>query len=238
MKTPAAIRKHVIGLLVAVGLLVAFVAFWKPILEPYASVEGLELAKEQVRALGWLGPVLCMALYAVFTVCFVPCTPLTIVVALLYGPVLGSIYALIGAGTGISVAFLLARHGLKRFVRRHVEHLKWFISLNARLESEGWKIVVITRMFPINPYNLLNYAYGLTAIRFRTYVWASLLGMMLPIGLTMFGVAAAGSVASGEASWKTLAILTVVTLAFAVMAFLPKRAKKAVSCVPDLKNPD
>ncbi|MBE9537263.1 MAG: TVP38/TMEM64 family protein [Proteobacteria bacterium] len=146
------------------------------------------LEKEQLRdwieGLGMWGPLVYILLYSVTPSLFLPGTPMTVAAGLAFGPFYGTIFAITGATIGASLAFLVARY----FARKQAANL-----LRGRLEAiddgvkkKGWVFVAITRLIPLFPFNLLNYAFGLTSIRFTHYVLASFV-FMLP-GTTAYVV--------------------------------------------------
>lgn len=142
-----------------------------------------------VDSFGTLGPIVYIAVYSISPAFMVPGLPITIAGALLFGPVWGVVYVTIGATIGSSVSFLIARYlgrsMAEDMVKRLVGDVK-FNSLNERVVKGGWKVVAITRLIPLFPYNLLNYAYGLTNIPFGHYVTATFV-FMIP-GITAYVV--------------------------------------------------
>ena len=92
------------------------------------------------------------------------------------------------------------------------------------VEAYGWRMVMITRLVPLFPFNVQNYAYGLTKVRFRTYVLVSWI-CMLPA--TVAYVAASGSIVSGEGNaGKTLGYVTVAAVAFVCLSLIPRLVKR------------
>lgn len=167
-------------------------------------------------------PLLFMALYALATVLFLPGSVLTLVGGALFGPTLGTLYNLTGATVGATVAFLIARYLACDWVaERAGGRLKQLMS---GVEAEGWRFVAFVRLVPLFPFNLLNYALGLTRIRLGHYVLASYI-CMLPgaIAYTYLGYIGRETVAGGQGLLQkgllALALLSVIM-------FLPRLVKR------------
>jgi|SRR5579884_193854 len=125
--------------------------------------------------LGIWAPIAFVALYAAGTVAFVPSSLFVLTSGALFGVVWGAMLAVLGAMLGSSIAFLIARYIAGDWVaRKTTGRLKKFI---AGVEAEGWRFVVFVRLLPLLPFNLTNYALGLSHIRFPPYLFASLAGV-------------------------------------------------------------
>lgn len=174
-----------------------------------------------VQRVGELGPLAWLAfmvLYAVATVLFLPGSVLTLAGGSLFGPVLGTFVNLTGATLGAVLAFLLSRYLASDWVEQKTGgRLK---QLNEGVEAEGWRFVAFVRLVPLFPFNLLNYALGLTRIRFLHYLVATYI-CMLPgaIAYTYLGYAGREAVAGGEGLIQK-GLLALALLA--VVAFLPR----------------
>jgi uncharacterized membrane protein YdjX (TVP38/TMEM64 family) len=133
---------------------------------------------EWVDGLGVWGPVVFILGYAVATVAFLPGSILTLASGAIFGLVKGTAYSLIGATLGASGAFLVARYGARRAVERRIAGHARFAAIDKAVGREGLKIVALLRLSPVFPFNLLNYALGLTKVRFLSYLAAC--AAMLP----------------------------------------------------------
>ena len=96
---------------------------------------------------------------------------------ILFGPFWGVVYTITGATIGACIAFLVARYVARDWVERKVRGPQWR-RLDEGVEKQGWKVVAFTRLIPLFPFNLLNYAFGLTGIRFLPYAVASFFFML------------------------------------------------------------
>ncbi|MBI5461456.1 MAG: VTT domain-containing protein [Gammaproteobacteria bacterium] len=189
-----------------------------------------------VKNAGAAAPLLFMLIYAVATVLFLPGSVITLAGGALFGPVLGTLYNLTGATLGATLAFLVSRYLASDWVAaRTGGRLKQLIN---GVEGEGWRFVAFVRLVPLFPFNLLNYALGLTRIPLLQYVLASYI-CMLPgaIAYTYLGYAGREAVAGG-AGLIQKGLLALALLA--AVAFLPrligKLRKQPMLAVPELKR--
>lgn len=133
--------------------------------------------RASIQGYGALAPVLYMLLYAVAPALFLPGLPITIVGGILFGPFRGVVYTIISSTIGACVAFLVSRHIAREWIERKLRSPRWR-RLDVGVEKHGWKIVAFTRLIPLFPFNLLNYAFGLTKIKFFHYAAATFIGML------------------------------------------------------------
>ncbi|MHB1141959.1 MAG: VTT domain-containing protein [Sulfuricaulis sp.] len=175
-----------------------------------------------VKDAGALGPLLYIALYASATVLFLPGSLLTLAGGALFGPVWGTLYSLTGATLGATLAFLVARYLAREWVRQRTGGI--LKKLLDGVDAEGWKFVAFVRLVPLFPFNLLNYALGLTRIGLMAYIAASFV-FMFPgaLAYTYLGYAGREAVAGGEGLiQKGLLALALLAL----VAFLPRLIKR------------
>jgi uncharacterized membrane protein YdjX (TVP38/TMEM64 family) len=171
---------------------------------------------------GMLGPLLFIALYAVAAVLFLPGTIMTLAGGALFGPIWGFLYNLTGATLGATLAFLVARYISGDWViRRGGGRIH---DLVKGVEAEGWRFVVFVRLVPLFPFNLSNYALGLTRIPLVPYVLASFFAMSpAAFVYTWFGHAGREVLADGEDIARTL-LLALGLLA--ALIFLPRLVRR------------
>jgi len=175
-----------------------------------------------VEGAGAAGPIVFMALYTLATVLFLPGSVLTLAGGALFGPVWGTLWNLTGATLGAALAFLVARYlGADWVARRAGPRLS---RLNDGVTAEGWRFVAFVRLVPLFPFNLLNYALGLTRIPFVAYVLATWV-FMLPgaIAYTWLGFAGREALAGGEGMIRNFLIALAL---LAAVAFLPRFVRK------------
>jgi uncharacterized membrane protein YdjX (TVP38/TMEM64 family)/rhodanese-related sulfurtransferase len=162
--------------------------------------------------------LLFIGLYALAAVLFLPGTVFTLAGGILFGPVLGTVWNLTGATLGAALAFLASRHLASKWVAgRSGRRLGKLIR---GVEGEGWRFVAFVRLVPLFPYNLVNYALGLTRIPFPHYALATFFGMLPAcIAYTYLGYAGREALAGGQGLVHKL-LLALALLA--VAAFLPR----------------
>lgn len=189
-----------------------------------------------VQGAGAAGPLLFMLIYVLGTIFFVPGSMLTLAGGALFGPLLGTFYNLTAATIGATISFLAARYLASDWVERKTGG--WMKQLINGVENEGWRFIAFTRLVPLFPFNLLNYALGLTRINFSQYIVATYI-CMLPgaLAYTYLGYIGREAATGGEdiiqKGMLALALL-------AVVSFLPRligklRAKPMIT-IPELKN--
>ena len=171
---------------------------------------------------GVWAPLAFIALYAAATVLFLPGSVLTLAAGALFGAIPGALYSLTGATLGATLAFLAARYlGADWVARRAGGRLKQLIE---GVEAEGWRFVAFVRLVPLFPFNLVNYALGLTRIPLLAYAAASFV-CMFPGALAYAWLGHAGRAAlAGEAGAIRNALLALALLAF--VAFLPRLVRR------------
>jgi uncharacterized membrane protein YdjX (TVP38/TMEM64 family)/rhodanese-related sulfurtransferase len=176
------------------------------------------IVENAIRSLGPWGPVAHVALFALGTVLFVPGALFGLAGGVLFGPVLGTILNIAGATLGATAAFLVARYVAADWVREKAgTRLERLIK---GVEAEGWRFVALTRLVPLVPFNLLNYALGLTRIPVVSYVLASLI-CMVPgtLAYTWLGYAGREAMAGNDAAIR-YGLLGLGLLA--AVAFVPR----------------
>jgi len=135
-----------------------------------------------IADLGTWGPLIYIVIYILACVFFIPGSILTLGAGVLFGVIKGSIIVSIASTLGATCAFLVGRHIARAWVSKKIQANPKFQALDEAVAREGWKIVGLTRLSPVFPFNLLNYAYGLTRVSLRDYFLASWVGM-LPGGI-------------------------------------------------------
>ncbi|WP_066426393.1 TVP38/TMEM64 family protein [Anabaena sp. 4-3] len=127
-----------------------------------------------VESLGIFGAIAYIIIYNLATLLFIPGSLLTLKGGCLFGVFWGSVYVLIAATVGATLAFLIGRYLTRDWVARQIAKHPKFQAIDQAVGKEGWKIVLLTRLSPIFPFNLLNYAFGVTQISLKDYILGSL----------------------------------------------------------------
>lgn len=194
----------------------------------------LKNALEWVESLGAIGAVAFVGIYIVATVAFLPGSILTLGAGVVFGVWLGAIYVFIGATIGATAAFLVGRYLARDWVATKIAGNDQFSAIDRAVGKEGLKIVLLTRLSPVFPFNLLNYAFGLTGVSIRDYVIGSL-GMIPGTLMYVYIGSLAGNLALiGTAAQPTNPTLqwTIRIVGFmatvAVTVYITRLAKQAL----------
>src|SRR6266566_2514014 len=190
----------------------------------------LKAALDWIAKLGPWGPVIFVCLYIVATVLFIPGSVLTLGAGAVFGVVLGSVCVSISATLGATAAFLVGRYLARDAIARKIEKNEKFAAIDRAVADEGWKIVFLTRLSPVFPFTLLNYAFGLTRVRLGQYVLASWIGMMpgtvMYVYLGSLVNVGAGHRQRTTGEWVLYGVGLLATIA--VTIFVTRVAKKAL----------
>jgi uncharacterized membrane protein YdjX (TVP38/TMEM64 family) len=230
--TPGKKRTVTVMKMIAIGLLVVVLV---------AAARLFDLPDLFRTALTWLagfgvaGLAIFVIIYIIACVLMLPGSVLTLGVGAIYGVVQGTIAVSIGSTLGATAAFLVGRYLAREWVARRIAGNEKFKAVDEAVGREGWKIVLLTRLSPLFPFNLLNYAYGLTQVRLKHYILASWVGMMPGTIMYVYLGALAGDLASlgggaraktpGE--WSLFAVGLLATVAVTVL--VTRIAKRALA---------
>lgn len=190
----------------------------------------LQAAIESLRGLGPWAPVAFIALYIVACLFLLPGSILTLGAGAVFGVAMGTIWASAAATLGATAAFLAGRYVAKEWTERRLSSQPRFDAVSAAVAREGWKIVLLMRLSPLFPFNVLNYALGVTRVPLRQYILASWLGMLPGTVMYVYLGAVAGDVAGGRqrsgAEWALYAVGLAATVA--VTIYVTRLAKSAM----------
>jgi len=226
-KTALAVKlKWVFAALVVVSILAA---------AKYFDVQ--EIFKSSLDRISNLGPtgwLIFVVIYILACVLFLPGAILTLGAGVIFGIVKGSILVSIASTLGAICAFLVGRYIARGLVEKKIEGNQKFKAIDDAVAKEGWKIVGLTRLSPIFPFNLLNYAYGVTKVSLKDYSLASWIGMMpgtvmyVYLGSLAGDLAAlgSGSTTTTPAQWTIRVIGFAATVA--VTVYVTRIARKAL----------
>jgi uncharacterized membrane protein YdjX (TVP38/TMEM64 family) len=179
---------------------------------------------EWTQGLGIWGPIFVIAFYIVACVLLLPGSILTLGAGFIFKVIIGTITVSIGSTLGACAAFWVGRTVARKWIAGKVSQNVKFSAIDEAVAQQGFKIVLLTRLSPVFPFNMLNYAFGLTKISFWKYALASWIGMIpgtvmyvyFGAGLRSLADVAAGQVEKGTAGriffWLGLAATIVVTV--------------------------
>ncbi len=171
---------------------------------------------------GSYGPLVYMLITIMATILLMPASIFVLLGGALFGPLLGTLYSLLGATLGAALAFLIARYVAADWIARK-SHGR-FKQLIKGVEAEGWYFVAFVRLVPIFPFFLLNYALGLTGIKFYPYITATFICTLPGVAaITYLGYVGKEALAGGDALiQKSLIALGLLV----IMAYLPRFVKR------------
>lgn len=191
---------------------------------------------DEIIILGPLGVIIFILLYVVACILFLPGLILTLSGGAIFGVVKGSVIVCAGATLGATSAFLVGRYAARGWVEKKIQGNEKFKMIDEAVAKAGWKIVALTRLCPIFPFNLINYAYGATKVSLRDYFFASWLGMIPLTILYVYIGSLAGEVATlgtdlgtkspDSVQWAIRIIGLIATLA--VTFYISRIAKKTI----------
>jgi len=188
-----------------------------------------------VNDLGAWGPVVFIAGYVVACVAFLPGSLLTIAAGAIFGVPKGVAIVFVGASLGASAAFLIARYLARGAVERRIAGNPKFAAIDRAIGREGRKIVLLLRLSPVFPFNLLNYGLGLTQVRFTDYLLA-MAGLLPGTLLYVYSGKLAGDVAAlagGAAPPRSTGYYAVLGLGLcatlAVTVVIARAARRALA---------
>ena len=189
-----------------------------------------------IEGAGAAGPILFMVIYTVGTIFFLPGSVLTLAGGALFGPWWGTFYNLTAATIGAIISFLIARHIASDWVEQKTGgRLK---QLKEGVEGEGWHFVAFVRLVPLFPFNLLNYALGLTRIKFSHYAIATYI-CMLPgaIAYTYLGYVGREAAGGGEdLIQKMMMALALLAIAAFIPRVIGRIRQKPMVAITELKQ--
>ena len=190
-----------------------------------------------VDSLGAVGAIAFIIIYILATVAFFPGSILTLGAGVVFGLVLGSFYVFIGATIGATAAFLVGRYLARGWVAEKIQGNSKFQAIDEAVGREGLKIVLLTRLSPIFPFTLLNYAYGVTGVSLKDYL-IGCAGMIPGTIMYVYIGSLAGSLATiGTSAPATNPVLswTIRLIGFiatvAVTLYVTKIARQALASV-------
>lgn len=204
-------------LLVLVGVAAGAALAWCLGAFEALNVANADRLGEWFDGLGWWAPVAFIVLWIGASVFFLPGLVLTIAGGLIFGAAWGTLWTTVGANLGAVAAFLIGRYAARGKVEAMVRQNPALRRIDDGVRGQGWRMLMVTRLVPIFPFNVQNYVYGLTDIPLRTYVLVTL-PCMLPA--TIAYNFAAGSVRTGDLG-KTLWYLAVAAVFFALLSLIP-----------------
>jgi uncharacterized membrane protein YdjX (TVP38/TMEM64 family) len=196
----------------------------------------VQTLEDWIGSLGVWGPLVFGLIYLVAVAALIPGSALTLAAGALFGLIGGTIMASLASTAGAALAFLIARYLARGRIAAKLQHYPKFDAIDTAIRESGWKIVALLRLSPAVPFNLQNYLYGLTGIRFWPCVLTSWLAMLPATFLYVYlghlgreGLQAAAGGAERSRSPAEWAMPIVGLLAtVAVTVYITRLARKAL----------
>ncbi len=223
---PSVIRPLVF--LALLGAIILTVRYFQ--LDQYLEKERL---RQAVAGYGTWGPVIYTLIWVAAPPLFLPGLPIGLAGGILFGPFWGVVYTIFGATIGATLAFLVARYLARDWVAAKLSGTK-LSTLDEKVGQHGWKIVALTRLVPLFPYNLLNYAFGLTRISLLAYAVSTFI-FMLPMTIAIIYFSAnLLDLVRGKLTWGVAVGIILVALVGLIPFFYKKlRAKREMLSLDD-----
>jgi uncharacterized membrane protein YdjX (TVP38/TMEM64 family) len=196
--------------------------------------EFLQNTLEWINSLGAVGGIVFIGIYIIATLAFLPASILTLGAGVIFSITWGSLYVFIGATLGATAAFLIGRYLAKGWVKEKISSYKKFATIDQAVSKKGLKIVLLMRLSPLFPFNLLNYALGITSVSFSDYFLGSV-GMIPGTIMYVYLGSLAGDIAliGGKNQPSNMILHWVIQIigliaTIAVTVYVTKIAKKAL----------
>ena len=227
-KSPAKSTIIKTGILVAVIIVLLF---------SYTLFDLQQILKDILAWISKLGPIagiIFVLIYIAATIFFLPGAILTLGAGVIFGLLGGAFAVSIASILGAAAAFLIGRYLARDSISRKIAGNKKFEAIDEAVGRQGWKIVLLTRLSPVFPFNMLNYGFGLTKVSFKHYFWASWIGMLPGTIMYVYIGSLAGDLAvlgTGKRTrtlgeWILYGVGLLATIA--VTVFITHKARKAL----------
>lgn len=178
------------------------------------------LLKSKLARLGWLEYPAGVLLFTALATVGAPGIVLSVANALLFGLWAGYVLNLIWATLGAICAFLIARYVARDAVSRHLP--KRFSEMDRKLEEHGFPATLFFRLIPIIPYNIFNYAAGVTRVRFRDYLFGTVVGILPVTFAVVYATTSATNISLHDPrTWFTPQILAAAALFAVIVIVVP-----------------
>lgn len=175
------------------------------------------------QSLGFVGYGIYILLYIAVAVFMLPASVMTIVAGIVFGPILGGLLSLFGATIGATIAFVIARYFARNLIVDKFKGNSFFEKVEKGVKENGTSFLILTRLVPIFPYNVQNYAYGITSINIVTFFFVSLVCMAPGAFIYAF---MAGEIVTNGVSLKLLIEFTIAGIILFLVSLVPKYLAK------------
>ncbi|MDD3014758.1 MAG: TVP38/TMEM64 family protein [Candidatus Gastranaerophilales bacterium] len=203
-----------------ISIILVLFSSWAKFGVDFKNIQGF------IHQQGILAPLIFILVYTIGPVFFMPITPLSAAAGLLFGPLWGTIYSVIGATSGACATFFVSRYLLKDMITKKTSPKIMYVQ--DKVEKEGWKFIFIARITPFFPFNLQNYFFGVSKIRFITFLWASALSLIPGAFVYVYiGSAGKAAIAGDTGTIYKIAIAFILLMLISIFPYLIKKMLKS-----------
>ncbi len=174
MTTLIGLLKKYYKLLILIAIIAA--VFLTPIRD-YLNIDKLSERLFSIREQPF-SEVIYGFIYVIGVIFVVPGAALTALAGVLFGFVKGSIIVVIASNIGCHITFLLARYLGGNFIQKRIKEDSFVDKMSEKMTDNGFLVMLYMRLLPIFPFNVINYASGLTPIKYKDYAIATFIGML------------------------------------------------------------
>ncbi|MCK8825079.1 TVP38/TMEM64 family protein [Fuchsiella alkaliacetigena] len=207
-------------IIIVIALLLRYIGVQK-----YINLDNVNRLQNWIQDFGIAAPIVYILIYIAACIFFLPGLPLGVLAGIAFPPVEAVIYASIASTLGATAAFLIGRYAARDLIEDWIKDKQHLNRIDQGVKDNGWRMLMITRLIPIFPFNLQNYAYGLTDIKLSTYFFVSW-GCMLPG--TIAYVLSASALAQGDGNiGRTFMYLAIAGVFFVIISLIPKWLEKS-----------
>lgn len=217
-------------LIISVVAIVIILLFTTGFIEKLTDIHALQLWFEELGLLGYGMYILVYILVALF---MLPASVTTIVAGIVFGPIQGGILALLGATIGATASFITAKYLARGIIVNKMGDNPLFKKIETGVAQDGASFLILTRLVPVFPYNVQNYAYGLTSMKVTTFAIVSLVTMAPGAFIYAF---MAGEIATNGVSMTLLIQFTIAGLILFGVSLIPKVIAKKKGINIDIEN--
>lgn len=203
--------------IIAWALIIIVIAIFVYKLGLVSKLKNVKSMQKWFRSFGKAGYLVYLIIFCLASVCMIPAAILTIVAEITYGPILGAIMAIIGATCGATLCFLISKYFMRDIMMSMIGKNKLFTKIDNGFKANGAKFLILTRLIPLFPFNLQNYAYGLTSIKTSTYVFWTFICIMPGILIYAY---MSGEIVSQGISCNTLIKFTAAGIILCVVSLI------------------
>ncbi|MFV0440758.1 MAG: TVP38/TMEM64 family protein [Lachnospirales bacterium] len=186
-------------------------------------LSNIDAMQSYFQSLGFVGYGIYILLYIVVAVFMLPASLVTIVAGIVFGPILGAVLALTGSTIGATMAFIIAKYIARDFIVEKFQGNSIFDKVDKGFKENGASFLILTRLVPIFPYNIQNYAYGITSMKVLPFALISFICMAPGAFIYAF---MAGEIVTNGVSFKLLVQFAIAGLILFFVSLIPKQIAK------------